>query len=154
MVSNNNPEEQNEHSGLSQLGQGVTQPTRKLETFPNRNPERDYVVELTTAEFTCLCPMTSQPDFADITIRYVPDRKIIESKSLKLYLWSFRDEGIFHEHVSNVILDDLVDALAPRWCEVDAQFSVRGGIGIRIRAEHGAYPENLAGYGTGEAPPQ
>lgn len=150
MVSNNNPNEQKEHSGLSQLGQGATQPARNLETFPNRNPEREYVVELTTSEFTCVCPMTGQPDFADITIRYVPDKKIIESKSLKLYFWSFRNEGIFHEHVSNVILDDLVKALAPRWCEVDAQFSVRGGIGIRIHAEHGTHPDRPTDLNTEE----
>ena len=146
MVSNHNPDEQNEHAGLSQLGKGGTQPSRQLETFPNRNPERNYLVELTTNEFTCVCPMTGQPDFADITIRYIPDRHIVESKSLKLYLWSFRNEGIFHEHVSNLILDDLVEALDPRWCEVEAQFSVRGGIGIRIRAEHGEYPQNLSGF--------
>ena len=150
MVSNQNPDEQNEHGGLSHLGKGGTQPSRTLETFPNRNPERDYLVELTTNEFTCVCPMTGQPDFADITIRYIPDRHIVESKSLKLYLWSFRNEGIFHEHISNLILDDLVEALNPRWCEVDAQFSVRGGIGIRIRAEHGEYPSNLSGYGNPE----
>jgi len=154
MVSNNNPNEQKEHSGLSQLGQGATQPARNLETFPNRNPEREYVVELTTSEFTCVCPMTGQPDFADITIRYVPDKKIIESKSLKLYFWSFRNEGIFHEHVSNMILDDLVKALAPRWCEVDAQFSVRGGIGIRIHAEHGTHPDSLTDLNTEESDTQ
>jgi 7-cyano-7-deazaguanine reductase len=134
----------NEHSGLSHLGEGATQPSRSLETFPNRNPDRDYLVELTTDEFSCVCPMTGQPDFANITIRYVPDQKIVESKSLKLYFWSFRNEGIFHEHVSNVILDDLVEALAPRWCQVDAEFSVRGGIAIRIKAEHGTYPAQLS----------
>ena len=147
MASNKNSNKQKEHSGLSQLSQGATEPTRDLETFPNRNPEREYLIELTTREFTCVCPMTGQPDFADITIRYIPDQKIVESKSLKLYFWSFRNEGIFHEHVSNVILDDLVKALDPRWCEVDAKFLVRGGIGIRIRAEHGAHPENPSDSG-------
>lgn len=153
MVSNQNPDDQNEHSGLTQLGQGDAQPSRELEAFPNRNPERDYLVELTTTEFTCLCPMTGQPDFADITIRYVPDRKIVESKSLKLYFWSFRNQGIFHEHVSNLILDDLVRTLEPRWCEVDAQFGIRGGIGIRVRAEHGTHPEHVSGYGQPDPPP-
>ena len=142
MLSNKKPKD--EYSGLSQLGEGATQPARKLETFPNRNSDREYVIELRTSEFTCVCPMTGQPDFADINIRYVPNQKIIESKSLKLYFWSFRNEGIFHEHVSNVILDDLVKALAPRWCEVDAQFSVRGGIGIRIYADHGTHPDCLS----------
>lgn len=137
-------EKTNDLEGLSHLGQGGTQPSRSLETFPNRNPERDYLVELTTDEFTCVCPMTGQPDFANITIRYVPDQKIVESKSLKLYLWSFRNEGIFHEHVSNVILDDLVNAMNPRWCQVDAEFSVRGGISIRIKADHGTCPAHLS----------
>lgn len=137
-------EKTNDLEGLSHLGEGGTQPSRSLETFPNRNPERDYLVELTTDEFTCVCPMTGQPDFANITIRYVPDQKIVESKSLKLYLWSFRNEGIFHEHVSNVILDDLVNAMNPRWCQVDAEFSVRGGISIRIKADHGTCPAHLS----------
>ena len=129
-----------EHADLSQLGASTTQPNRKLETFPNRNPDRDYVVELETDEFTCLCPATGQPDFAEIRIRYVPDERIVESKSLKLYLWSFRDEGIFHEHFANVVLDDLAAALAPRWCEVETRFKARGGIGITVRAEHGSAP--------------
>ena len=93
-MSETNPE----HKDLSKLGEGGTHPNRNLETFPNRNPERDYVVELKTDEFTCICPKTGQPDFAEIIIRYVPDQKIVESKSLKLYLWTFRDEGTFHEH--------------------------------------------------------
>jgi len=144
MVSEDNTTKTNENSELSHLGQGGTQPSRTLETFPNRNPDRDYLVELTTDEFTCVCPMTGQPDFADIAIRYVPDQKIVESKSLKLYLWSFRNEGIFHEHVSNRILDDLVEVLDPRWCQVDANFSIRGGIAIRIKAEHGTFPPHLS----------
>ena len=125
-----------EHSNLTKLGEGGTQPKRELETFPNRNPERDYVVELNTSEFTCICPKTGQPDFADIHIRYVPDQKIVESKSLKLYFWSFRNEGVFHEHVTNVILDDLVAALEPRNCEVKAEFGVRGGIAITVQARY------------------
>jgi len=121
--------------GLTLLGEGL-KPTKKLETFPNRNPDRDYVITLTTNEFTCLCPKTGQPDFAALTIQYTPDQRIVESKSLKLYLWSFRNEGVFHEHVTNVILDDLVKVLKPRWCKVVARFSVRGGIAIAVEAEH------------------
>jgi 7-cyano-7-deazaguanine reductase len=122
-------------SGLTLLGK-PTKPLRKLETFPNRHPKRDYVVTLQTEEFTCVCPKTGQPDFAKIKIEYTPDKKILESKSLKLYLWSFRNEGVFHEHVTNMILDDLVAALKPRWCKVSADFAVRGGIGITVDAEY------------------
>jgi 7-cyano-7-deazaguanine reductase len=111
-------------------------PGRVLETFPNHHQERDYTVALVTGEFTCLCPKTGQPDFARITIRYIPDTLLVESKSLKLYLASFRNEGTFHEHVTNVILDDLVKAMAPRWCKVSAEFAVRGGIGITVDAEY------------------
>jgi 7-cyano-7-deazaguanine reductase len=111
-------------------------PTKKLETFPNHHPKRDYVVTLKTEEFTCVCPATGQPDFARITIQYIPDKRIVESKSLKLYLWSYRDEGVFHEHVTNVILDDLISVLKPRWCKVTADFAVRGGISITIDAEY------------------
>jgi 7-cyano-7-deazaguanine reductase len=135
-MSDPNQTEQNDLSDLTLLGQGKTEPGRTLETFPNRHPDRDYVIELKTEEFTCVCPMTGQPDFAHLTIRYIPDQRIVESKSLKLYFWSFRNEGVFHEHVTNVILDDLVAALDPRWCEVVADFWVRGGIGITVRAEH------------------
>lgn len=120
---------------LSELGKGKSEPVRRLETFPNHHANRDYTVTLTSDEFTCVCPATGQPDFAKITIRYIPDRRIVESKSLKLYLWSYRDEGVFHEHVTNVILDDLVEALEPRWCQVTAEFSIRGGIGITVNAE-------------------
>jgi 7-cyano-7-deazaguanine reductase len=121
--------------GLTLLGRGA-RPTKKLETFPNHHPERDYVVTLKTEEFTCVCPATGQPDFARLTIQYIPDKKIVESKSLKLYLWSYRNEGAFHEHVTNVILDDLVSALKPRWCKVTADFSIRGGISITVDAEY------------------
>jgi len=122
--------------GLSLLGSGgAAKPVRKLETFPNRS-KRSYTVTLSTEEFTCVCPMTGQPDFARITIQYIPDRKIVESKSLKLYFWSFRNEGVFHEHLTNIILDDLVAALSPRWCKVTAQFAVRGGITISVDAEY------------------
>ena len=122
---------------LSLLGESATRPGKKLETFSNRHPQRDYVVKLETEEFTCLCPATGQPDFARIAIEYIPDQRILESKSLKLYLWSYRDQGVFHEHVTNLILDDLVATLAPRWCRVRGDFSVRGGIGIKVTAEHG-----------------
>ena len=122
-------------AGLTLLGK-KTKPIRKLETFPNHNESRDYVITLQTEEFTCLCPKTGQPDFAKIKIQYIPDKKIIESKSLKLYLWSFRNEGVFHEHVTNIILDDLVTALKPRWCKVSAEFALRGGIGITVDAEY------------------
>ena len=120
--------------GLTLLGREA-KPTKKLETFPNHHPDRDYMVTLRTEEFTCVCPATGQPDFAKLTIQYIPDKKIVESKSLKLYLQSFRNQGAFHEHVTNVILDDLVKVLAPRWCKVTADFAVRGGISITVEAE-------------------
>ncbi len=117
------------------------QPTKKLETFPNKASDRFYTVTLETEEFTCLCPKTGQPDFAKIIIKYVPDQKIVESKSLKLYLWSYRNEGVFHEHVVNIILDDLVKALDPHWCRVTGVFNIRGGIGITVEVEHTKTPE-------------
>jgi 7-cyano-7-deazaguanine reductase len=120
--------------GLTLLGRGA-RPIRKLETFPNHHPQRDYTVTLRTEEFTCVCPATGQPDFAKLTIQYIPDKKILESKSLKLYLWSYRQKGVFHEHVTNEILDDLVKVLKPRWCKVHADFAVRGGISITVEAE-------------------
>lgn len=119
-------------------------PSKKLEAFPNRTPDRHYLVTLETDEFTCLCPLTGQPDFARLTIQYVPDQKIVESKSLKLYLWSYRDEGAFHEHVINQICDDLVKALDPHWIRVTGVFNVRGGIGIRVDAEHTKTPQARA----------
>jgi 7-cyano-7-deazaguanine reductase len=121
---------------LTLLGRDVRKPMRKLETFPNQHPGRPYTVTLESNEFTCVCPATGQPDFATITIRYVPDQRIVESKSLKLYLWSFRDEGHFHEHVTNLILDDLVAALDPIRCEVVGAFNVRGGISITVEAKY------------------
>src|SRR5215470_15166354 len=122
--------------GLTLLGHDVRQPVRQLETFPNRHPGRRYTVTLVCPEFTCVCPMTGQPDFATITIRYIPDQKIVESKSLKLYLWSYRNEGVFHEHVTNLILDDLVAALEPLECEVIGAFAVRGGIALTVDARY------------------
>ena len=123
-------------SGLSLLRKGTT-PQKKLESFPNHHPNRDYIVTLVTKEFTCVCPATGQPDFGTLTIRYVPNKKIVESKSLKLYLWSYRNEGVFQEHLANVILDDLVEAIMPRWCKVTAEFAARGGISITVEVEHG-----------------
>ena len=125
--------------GLTLLGAGAV-PSKRLETFPNHHPDRDYVVRLETDEFTCICPATGQPDFATITVEYVPDQRILESKSFKLYLWSFRNEGVFHEHVTNTILDDLVGTLEPRWCRVRGAFGVRGGIRITVEAERGRKP--------------
>lgn len=122
--------------GLTVLGRGA-KPSKRLETFPNHDPERNYIVRLETDEFTCVCPATGQPDFATLTVEYIPDKKILESKSFKLYLWSYRDEGVFHEHVTNKILEDLVAALEPRWCRVRGAFKVRGGIAITVEAEHG-----------------
>jgi 7-cyano-7-deazaguanine reductase len=118
-----------------------TRPSTQLETVPNPHPDRDYEVSLEIAEFTCLCPRTGQPDFATIRVRYVPDQHLVELKSLKLYIWSYRDEGAFHEDVTNRILNDVVAAAAPRWIEVIGDFSVRGGIKTVVRATHGKRPE-------------
>ena len=117
-----------------------SQPQKNLETFANPKPERDYEVRFDCPEFTCLCPMTGQPDFATFRISYVPDQRCVELKSLKLYLWSFRDEGHFHEAVTNRILDDLVTAIDPRRARVEGDFLVRGGIHTVVVAEH-ANPE-------------
>ncbi|MDB5812604.1 MAG: 7-cyano-7-deazaguanine reductase [Betaproteobacteria bacterium] len=105
-----------------------TKPSKHLETFPNPQPRRDYRIHMEIPEFTCLCPQTGQPDFATLTLDYVPDRKCVELKSLKLYIWSFRNEGAFHEAVTNRILDDLATATAPRYMQLTARFYVRGGI--------------------------
>jgi 7-cyano-7-deazaguanine reductase len=121
---------------LTVLGKEKVTPGRRLEAFPNHHPERDYVVTMLTEEFTCVCPLTGQPDFAKLKIQYIPDKLVLESKSLKLYLHSFRNEGTFHEHVINCVLDDIVGALAPRWCKITADFAVRGGIGICVDAEY------------------
>ncbi len=115
-----------------------TRPSKDLETFDNPNPERDYTIRIRVPEFTCLCPKTGQPDFATLHIEYVPDRLCVELKSLKLYVWSFRDEGAFHEAVTNRILEDLVTACAPRFMRIRAEFNVRGGIYTTVVAEHRA----------------
>ena len=105
-----------------------TKPSKDLEVFENPNPGRDYTISIRMPEFTCLCPKTGQPDFATLYLDYVPDQRCVELKSLKLYVWSYRDEGAFHEAVSNAILDDLVAATSPRYMRLCARFYVRGGI--------------------------
>ena len=107
-----------------------------LETFANPAPERDYTIRMIIPEFTCLCPRTGQPDFATLELEYVPDRLCVELKSLKLYIWSYRDRGAFHEAVTNEIVGQLVRALAPRFLRLSARFNVRGGISTTIVAEH------------------
>lgn len=113
-----------------------TKPNKRVETFPNPRPERHFEIHFECPEFTCLCPMTGQPDFATILIDYVPDALCVELKSLKLYLWSYRNEGAFHEAVTNQILDDLVSALKPRQMTVTGKFLVRGGIYTTVIARH------------------
>jgi len=113
-----------------------TRPSRQMETFANPRPGRDYEITIDYPEFTCLCPITGQPDFAEIEITYIPDAVCVELKSLRNYLWSFRNQGAFHEAVTNKIADDLVKLLQPRWLQVDAAFQARGGIATRVRAEH------------------
>jgi 7-cyano-7-deazaguanine reductase len=113
-----------------------TRPSTKLETFVNPNPSRDYLIHMDIPEFTCLCPKTGQPDFATLALDYVPDRKCVELKSLKLYVWSYRNQGAFHEAVTNRILDDLARATAPRFMRLTARFFVRGGIFTTVVAEH------------------
>jgi len=114
----------------------VTQPSKTLETFDNPNPQRDYTIRIDMPEFTCLCPKTGQPDFATLQLEYVPDKLCVELKSLKLYIWSFRDEGAFHEAVTNQMLDDLVKATNPKFMRLTAEFNVRGGIYTNVVAEH------------------
>lgn len=111
-------------------------PKKILETFPNPSPDRDYQIHMEIPEFTCLCPKTGQPDFATLILDYIPDKICIELKSLKLYIWSYRDKGAFHEAVTNQILDDLVAALNPRFIKLTARFYVRGGIFTNVTAEH------------------
>ncbi len=113
-----------------------TQPALSLETFPNPAPERDYTIRMSMPEFSCLCPRTGQPDFATLELEYVADRLCVELKSLKLYIWSFRDRGAFHEAVTNEILGKLATTLAPRFMRLTARFNVRGGITTSISAEH------------------
>ncbi|OIO69308.1 MAG: NADPH-dependent 7-cyano-7-deazaguanine reductase QueF [Zetaproteobacteria bacterium CG_4_9_14_3_um_filter_49_83] len=122
---------------LTQLGdKPTTQPSKTLEVFPNPNPDRDYHIRINTPEFTCLCPKTGQPDFAEIKLDYIPDQTCIELKSLKLYYWSFRNEGHFHEKVTNMIASDLIQVLDPRYLKVTAVFNVRGGVYTTVEVEH------------------
>lgn len=113
-----------------------TKPSKQLDTFPNPNQERDYEIAFEAPEFTCLCPMTGQPDFATVRIRYTPDQRCVELKSLKLYLWSYRDEGVFHEAVTNRIANDVIAAIDPRFLEVEGDFYVRGGISTKVKVTH------------------
>ena len=116
----------------------LTKPSKEFETFANPQPDRDYTIHIRIPEFTCLCPKTGQPDFATMHLEYVPDRRCVELKSLKLYMWSYRDQGAFHEAVTNQILEDLVAACAPRFMRLRAEFNVRGGIYTTVIAEHRA----------------
>lgn len=120
-----------------------TTPTKQLETFSNPHPERDYQIAIRIPEFTCLCPMTGQPDFAELHLNYVPNEACLELKALKLYMWSYRNEGAFHEAVTNQILNDLVAATQPRYMELSARFNVRGGLYTTITAHHGVKPLGL-----------
>lgn len=113
-----------------------TRPSKNLQTFPNPAPQRDFHIHMEIPEFTCLCPMTAQPDFATLILDYIPEKTCVELKSLKLYIWSFRDEGCYHEAVTNRILDDLVQAIKPRFMRLTAKFYVRGGIFTNVVAEH------------------
>ncbi|MGB1580790.1 MAG: preQ(1) synthase [Nevskiales bacterium] len=115
-----------------------TQASKDLETFPNPNPGRDYTIRIRIPEFTCLCPKTGQPDFATLHLEYVPEAQCVELKALKLYVWAFREEGAFHEAVTNQILDDLVAVTAPRFMRLTAEFNVRGGVYTTVVAEHRA----------------
>ena len=134
----------NLHDSVTLLGDLNAQPSKTLETFPNPAPNRDFHIHMEIPEFTCLCPKTGQPDFAVITLDYIADQHCVELKSLKLYIVSFRNEGCFHEAVTNRILDDLVDATQPRFMRVTAKFFVRGGIFTNVVVEHrkaGWYPQ-------------
>ena len=113
-----------------------TLPNKQLDTFDNARPYRDYTIHIETSEFTCLCPMTGQPDFATIKIDYIPQLKCVELKSFKLYIWTYRDQGAFHEVVTNQILDDLVSAIDPKFMRVTGIFNVRGGVYTNVVAEH------------------
>ena len=121
---------------MKKIPRRAVRPTRKLETFPNPKPQRDYEIEMTSAEFTCLCPITGQPDFATIRATYVPDRVCVELKSWRDYLWSYRNRGAFHEAVINKIADDLVRAMRPRWLQIEGEFRMRGGVETTVRVEY------------------
>ena len=143
-------------ASLKALGSGPgLSASKALETFPNPNPGRDYVIRMEIPEFTCLCPKTGQPDFATLHLEYVPDANCVELKSLKLYVWSFRNEGKFHEAVTNAILDDLVAATRPRYMRLTAEFLVRGGIYTTVEADYrmkGWRPAERVDLGAGLPP--
>ncbi|EIJ36319.1 preQ(1) synthase [Thiothrix nivea] len=113
-----------------------TRPSKELETFPNPNPQRDYTIRIDVPEFTCICPKTGQPDFAQFKLEYVPDQKCVELKALKLYMWSYREEGAFHEAVTNKILEDLAQATEPHFMRLTGVWNVRGGIYTTVVVEH------------------
>jgi 7-cyano-7-deazaguanine reductase len=113
-----------------------SKPSKTLSAFPNPNPSRDFLIHMEIPEFTCLCPMTGQPDFATLVLDYIADKKCVELKSLKLYIWSYRDIGAYHEAVTNRILDDVVKTISPRYARLRAKFFVRGGIFTTVVAEH------------------
>ena len=113
-----------------------SKPSKTLNSFPKPNPSRDFLIQMEIPEFTCLCPMTGQPDFATLVLDYIADKKCVELKSLKLYIWAYRDVGAYHEAVTNQILDDIVKTLSPRYARLKAKFFVRGGIFTTIVAEH------------------
>jgi len=123
-------------TGVRTRSPGHTLPNKNLDTFPNPNAQRDFLIHMRVPEFTCLCPLTGQPDFCTLIIDYIPDQTCVELKSLKLYMWSFRNEGVFHEAVTNRILDDLVAATKPRYMRLTAKWYVRGGIFTNVVAEH------------------
>lgn len=123
-------------AGFAIIQSMPSQPSKKLETFANPYPQRDYEIRFECPEFTCLCPKTGQPDFAALRILYIADKKCVELKSLKLYLWSYRNEGAFHEAVTNKILEDLVKAVQPRFLEVEGDFYVRGGIHTVVKVSY------------------
>jgi 7-cyano-7-deazaguanine reductase len=133
---------------------GRTRPAETLQSFPNPSPTRDFLVHIEIPEFTCLCPLTGQPDFATLVLDYIPEARCVELKSLKLYMWSFRDRGVFHEAVTNEILDHLIAVLAPRFVRVTAKWYVRGGLFTNVIAEHRApsfqpqTPIDLAAFGA------
>ena len=124
------------HHRFSESDSMSTQPSKDLETFDNPRPGRDYTIRIRMPEFTCLCPKTGQPDFAELLLEYVPDEKCVELKALKMYIWSFRDEGAFHEDVTNQMLDKLAEITQPRFMRLTADFNVRGGIYTKVVAEH------------------
>ena len=129
-----------------------SQPSKDLQTFPNPSPGRDYVITFDVPEFTCVCPLTGQPDFARFFIDYVPNELCVELKSLKMYFWSYRNEGAFHEKVTNTIADDITKLISPRWLRVKAKWYVRGGITTWVTVEHGQRPAQISGV-MGDALP-